>query len=257
MTEENIQIKKIKEGFMGQKMVVLPPKVQEQAAKNPLTSGLYLTAVGYYPKASFHDRVRKGGSAQYIMLYCVEGQGTIRIRDKEFHLPPNHYFIIPRNVPHHYQSSVDDPWSIYWVHFEGTNSELLYRRYAAGEQAKVFPIPYDEHRIGVFDQLFDILEKSFDSRSLELVNFLLAQFLASFIYHVIKPALVGLCGPWISGGIEFNWPQHHRPSTFEPVDFQIRENPQILPVPLFYRYEYQGNLCGTRHRRPVLFFAAV
>lgn len=33
-----------------------------------------------------------------------------------------------------------------------------------------------------------------------------------FIYynHVIKPALVGLAGPWISGGIEFNWPQHHR-----------------------------------------------
>ena len=39
-----------------------------------------------------------------------------------------------------------------------------------------------------------------------------------FIYynHVIKPALVGLTGPWISGGIEFNWPQHHRPSTFLP-----------------------------------------
>ncbi len=48
-----------------------------------------------------------------------------------------------------------------------------------------------------------------------------------FIYYnqVIKPALVGLTGPWISGGIEFNWPQHHRPSTFEPVDHCIVENP--------------------------------
>ncbi len=47
-----------------------------------------------------------------------------------------------------------------------------------------------------------------------------------FIYYnrVIKPALVGLTGPWISGGIEFNWPQHHRPSTFQPVDFLITEN---------------------------------
>ncbi|MDD3039869.1 DUF5107 domain-containing protein [Bacteroides sp.] len=47
-----------------------------------------------------------------------------------------------------------------------------------------------------------------------------------FIYynHVIKPALVGLTGPWISGGIEFNWPQHHRPSTFMPVDVAIEEN---------------------------------
>jgi tetratricopeptide (TPR) repeat protein len=47
-----------------------------------------------------------------------------------------------------------------------------------------------------------------------------------FIYYneVIKPALVGLTGPWLSGGIEFNWPQHHRPSTFEPLDCTIEEN---------------------------------
>ena len=47
-----------------------------------------------------------------------------------------------------------------------------------------------------------------------------------FVYynHVIKPALVGLTGPWISGGIEFNWPQHHRPSTYLPVDCIIVEN---------------------------------
>ena len=47
-----------------------------------------------------------------------------------------------------------------------------------------------------------------------------------FVYynHVIKPALVGLVGPWISGGIEFNWPQHHRPTTFMPVDYHISAN---------------------------------
>jgi tetratricopeptide (TPR) repeat protein len=43
--------------------------------------------------------------------------------------------------------------------------------------------------------------------------------------NVIKPALVGLLGPWISGGVEFNWPQHHRPSTFMPVDWAIEELP--------------------------------
>lgn len=47
-----------------------------------------------------------------------------------------------------------------------------------------------------------------------------------FVYynHVIKPALVGLAGPWISGGIEFNWPQHHRPTTYMPVDHIIQEH---------------------------------
>lgn len=39
--------------------------------------------------------------------------------------------------------------------------------------------------------------------------------------HVIKPALIGLFGSWVSGGVEFNWPLHHRPSTFMPTDFHI------------------------------------
>ena len=47
-----------------------------------------------------------------------------------------------------------------------------------------------------------------------------------FVYYnqVIKPALVGLAGPWISGGIEFNWPQHHRPTTYMPVDHVISKH---------------------------------
>lgn len=45
-----------------------------------------------------------------------------------------------------------------------------------------------------------------------------------FVYYnrVIKPALVGLAGPWLAGGIEFNWPQHHRPTTFSPVEYELR-----------------------------------
>jgi tetratricopeptide (TPR) repeat protein len=42
--------------------------------------------------------------------------------------------------------------------------------------------------------------------------------------NVIKPALVGLAGPWVSGGVEFNWPQHHRPATFMPVETEIERH---------------------------------
>lgn len=48
-----------------------------------------------------------------------------------------------------------------------------------------------------------------------------------FFYRqdVIKPALVGLAGPWLSGGVEFNWPQHHRPGTYMPADVHIEHEP--------------------------------
>ncbi len=47
-----------------------------------------------------------------------------------------------------------------------------------------------------------------------------------FLYrnNVIKPALVGVGGPWISGGVEFNWPQHHRPGTYLPMEIEIERS---------------------------------
>jgi len=64
---------------------------------------------------------------------------------------------------------------------------------------------------------------------------------------VIKPALVGLTGPWISGGIEFNWPQHHRPGTFLPVDYKIDKNEDgsyTIWVIETERMTYQKSMAG-------------
>jgi len=43
--------------------------------------------------------------------------------------------------------------------------------------------------------------------------------------HVIKPALIGMLGAWISGGIEWCVFHHHRNSTFMPVDYTMADNP--------------------------------
>jgi tetratricopeptide (TPR) repeat protein len=68
-----------------------------------------------------------------------------------------------------------------------------------------------------------------------------------FIYHnrVIKPALVGLAGPWLSGGIEFNWPQHHRPGTYCPVDYTITENDDGSSTLWLSELEPMWHLKGT------------
>lgn len=41
----------------------------------------------------------------------------------------------------------------------------------------------------------------------------------------IKPSLIGMLGAWLSGGVEWNIPDHHRPSTYMPVSWTIAENP--------------------------------
>ena len=42
--------------------------------------------------------------------------------------------------------------------------------------------------------------------------------------HVIKPALIGMLGAWISGGVEWNFPHHHRATTAMPVDWRLVAN---------------------------------
>lgn len=42
--------------------------------------------------------------------------------------------------------------------------------------------------------------------------------------HVIKPALIGMLGAWISGGVEWNFPHHHRATTAMPIDWRAVAN---------------------------------
>ena len=48
--------------------------------------------------------------------------------------------------------------------------------------------------------------------------------------NVIKPALIGVLGSWTSGGLEFNWPFHHRASTFMPVDYKAEASEDCITV---------------------------
>lgn len=181
MDNMTVPAKKIKEGFVGQKMIVLPNHVKKTVVKDELTKRCYLTAIGYYPHASYHDRERKAGSSQYILLYCVSGKGNIFLQGKNIQLQPDSFFIIPKNVPHRYASSVTDPWSIYWIHFAGENADLIYNRQQEKEDKT--SIPHVERNTAMFEEMYQLLDGNFNTRSLEVVSIKLQHFIASFIYY--------------------------------------------------------------------------
>lgn len=190
MAINSIPAKKVKEGFVGQRMIVLPPNIKKHVLKNELIKRFFLTAIGFYPRAVYHDRERKTGSPQYILLYCVDGAGYISIRGKEIAITPNSWFIVPKNVPHHYRSSLQSPWSIYWVHFIGEHADLLYERYYEQMAEATGNIPYDEKRIHEFNEIYNLVENSFDARETEIANIKLLNLIASFIFQrEINPAL--------------------------------------------------------------------
>lgn len=115
------------------------------------------------------------------------------------------------------------------------NPMFLERRVYQGSSGKVYPLPFTDR----------IADKPVERRwravriENEFLRVIVLPELGGRIHAIqdktngydliynqnfIKPALVGLAGPWISGGIEFNWPQHHRPATFLPVDIEVEEH---------------------------------
>jgi len=172
-----------KDGFPGQISFVLPEKIISMISQNPLISDLYLTDIGYYPHAKHHFRKRPAGSAQFILIYCLDGKGEIRIGDAIHSLTPDHFFIIPAGMPHTYHSDEQQPWSIYWIHFSGLKA-VLFVHYSCQstkiERNKNSRI-YD--RLGLFSDIFRNLERGYSIETLEFANLCLAYLLASFTHQ--------------------------------------------------------------------------
>lgn len=177
------QKKLMEEGFLGQRMIVLTPNIRKEIKSNPLINTLYLTAIGHYPHAVGHECERPRGAGEFIFLYCTDGEGRIEMNGEVYVLRANNFFIIPKNTAHRYYSSEKAPWSIYWLHFSGTNSRMVYERFLIEGEHQVQAIPFEGYRIKSFDQIFTTLDRSFSSRDMEIMNFRVLHFITSFIYY--------------------------------------------------------------------------
>ena len=115
------------------------------------------------------------------------------------------------------------------------NPMFLEKRVYQGSSGKVYPLPFTDRiaekpvvrkwqAVWIENEFLRVLVLPEIGGRIHAIQDKTNGYDLVYNQPVIKPALVGLAGPWISGGIEFNWPQHHRPATFLPVDFQIEEH---------------------------------
>ena len=141
---------KLREGFAGQDMFVIPRPVLGRARQHPLVRSVYPTDIGWFPSAGHHFRQRPGGAGQDHLMLCVGGHGFVEINGQREHLQKNHLLIIPRDTPHTYWAADDDPWSIYWVHFLGDDVDYFVERIPRPGQ----PVPVETATIDEATRLF-------------------------------------------------------------------------------------------------------
>lgn len=174
-----------KDGFKGQKAIVLPDKIVKDCEKTPVIRNLLITDIGFYPKAEYHFRKRATGISQHILIYCVDGKGWVRIMGEEYAVQSGQFFVIPAETIHQYGSAEHAPWSIYWLHFKGAVSGEHAAAMTKNFTRFVHSVKFSEERIRLFESIYSTLESGYSTENLGYINMCLWYFLSSFSYDDI------------------------------------------------------------------------
>lgn len=173
-----------REGFQGQKAIILPRKIlKEQCMEHPLIAPLFLTDIGYYPKAKGHYRERPHGCDQHILIYVATGYGQAGIKKENYTMGPGDFIFLPAKTKHYYQSDEKNPWSIYWIHFSGTNAAEIIKTMLLHQDSYTGNVETGSARVSLFNEIYSNLERGYALENLVFSSMALSYFLSSFIFN--------------------------------------------------------------------------
>ncbi|MDR7372854.1 AraC family transcriptional regulator [Flavobacterium aquidurense] len=175
---------KQRDGFRGEKLISLPDDIWKKAIKeNPVLSHLYITHIGYFPKATYHYREHKNGCPDNIIIYCLRGKGWYTVKDRRYEVRPNQFFIIPATQEQiSYGSDENDAWTIYWIHFSGTTINTFNKSFDIGLFDGPRQISLNEKGIELWDSMYKNLEMGYGKENISKANLCLYHFVSSFLF---------------------------------------------------------------------------
>lgn len=111
-----------REGFPGQRMVIIPRGIIRRNLSLPLTRDLCVTHIGHFNDARGHFVHRLRGTPQHILICCVSGAGFCSLAGKKHSVNRGSLVFLPPDKLHSYGSDDRNPWSVFWVHFSGARA---------------------------------------------------------------------------------------------------------------------------------------
>ncbi len=170
---------KIKDGFQGERAYVLPPACVSELEHHPLSAILHITDIGFYPQARNHHRERREPLNQYVFIYCASGSGWYVLDGRRHEVHSDSYFILPPGKPHSYGASHDDPWTIYWIHYNGSLASEFLPEHSQPIEIKPGIRSRIADRIDIFEEIMSTLDKGFGRENLLYACSVFHHFLGS------------------------------------------------------------------------------
>jgi len=175
------------EGFASQRLCVVPRPQVESALERPGTRRLMVTDAGHFPVAAGHRTTRPQGSAETIVVLCVAGAGAVRLRNGSYLMTAGSVITIPPRVPHEYEASLDDPWTIWWMHLRGSDVAELTGP-LLGIPRPVTRLRAVDGVVALFDQLVGLLERRLSPAHYLAASGVAWQLLTRIVTDGILPA---------------------------------------------------------------------
>jgi len=175
---------KVRDGFAGQKLISLPHMIySNMRSTNAFLNQVFITHIGYFPKASYHFRERRKGCADNIFIYCLHGKGWYIIDKKKYDVEPNQFFQIPATSKYlKYGADELQPWTIFWVHFSGNDMGSFNNSLNISLTDGPRNIPYNEKGLLIWEEMYSSLEMGYSKDNLNNANMCLYHFLSTFLY---------------------------------------------------------------------------
>jgi AraC-like DNA-binding protein len=175
---------KKRDGFNGEKLHNVTLKTLREAKENsPSLFPVFITQIGYFPKAEFHYRERKNGCTDNILIYCVEGKGHYILDNKLYEVNHDQFVILPATSRYMcYWADNDNPWTIYWLHFTGDQIESFNHALDLSISRGPISIPFNEEALVIWQNIYETLKTDHTRDNLCRANFYLFHFLATFLF---------------------------------------------------------------------------
>jgi AraC-like DNA-binding protein len=146
--------KGIADGFVGQRLLIVPREKLLRGATLPVVRDLQVTHIGHFHAAKNHFIRRPGGCPETVLIYCLEGTGHARIDGRTWEVGAGKLLVIPAGARHSYFADNVHPWSIIWIHFSGERAADHLAALTDGIEGPVLEIPNRELMREAFEETY-------------------------------------------------------------------------------------------------------
>jgi AraC-like ligand binding domain. len=126
---------KIAEGFLDERLILLPRKTILQLSIHPVAKRLYPARLGFFPKARGHLVRRDQPLREHLLIFCLGGKGHVRTGSWEGAVAASECVLLPAGHAHAYEADDTVPWTIAWVHVRGSHADEYLRSVRLDERS--------------------------------------------------------------------------------------------------------------------------